>query len=290
MAGNCTMKILSITNYLITVASSLLLVGMCAAQTPAPAPLGLPRLKAQVQTDEASPLDPTKFSNDTLATQGVAGARLGEKGGAAFLALDAGKNWSQPLRGTGLLFVSFSVYASTGTIVEIAGARLGVVESEIDHYAQLAVDEASSGAKPKWRLLALHVPLEKHEGQLLAPFIVLIVRLDPTKGVWDLYDGARLLAEDLPLDPAVKHAQFIVHSGAAGAMLNGLVQADENPLYEDANANGIDDRFEQAKNGKLLAGDAPQADRKELIKQWRVAQRTQHPPALFFNRPLPDGK
>jgi hypothetical protein len=176
-------------------------VFLCAQSV---APLGLPRLKEQAQTGKATPLDRSKFSEDTLSAAGLTGARTGEKDGTRFLALDAAKNWSQPLRGNpaDILFVSFSVYASTGTILEIGGARLGVVESEIDHYAQLAVDEASSGG-PKWRLLAVHVPLEKHAGNLLAPFIVLTVRLDPAHGVWDLYDGASLLAEDLPLDPPV---------------------------------------------------------------------------------------
>jgi hypothetical protein len=276
---------------LLRAAGFLSLTGFCLAQTSGLAPLGLPRLKDQVQTGEAAPLARSKFATDALAAQDAAGTLAGEKDGARFLALDAATAWSTPLRGDArsILFVSFSLYGSTGTILEIAGARLGVVESEMDNYAQLAVDEVSP-AGPKWRKLPLHVPFEKHQGKLLAPFIVLTVRLGPAKGVWDLYDGAQLLAEDLPLDPAAKLAQFILRAGGAGAMLNGLVQADENPLYEDANANGIDDRFEQTKNGKLLASDASPADRKELIKQWRAAQRTERPPALFFNRPLPDGK
>jgi hypothetical protein len=216
---------------------------------------------------------------------------VGEKRGAKFLALDAVADWSQPLRGNAkdTLFVSFAVYGSVGTIIEIGGAKLGIVDSEIAHYAQLATYDPSD-AKNSWRPLGDHAPLEAYNGQQLGNFSVLTVRLDPAAGTWDLYLGARLLAEDLPLNPATKHAQFIVHAGASGAMVNGLVQSDENPLYEDANGNGIDDRFEQSTKGRLLTASDSKADRKALIDEWRAHQRTESPAALFVNLPTPDGK
>lgn len=238
--------------------------------------LGLPRLDQVAQS---------KSSSDNLSAQGALGARNVEKRGAKFLALDASTEWSRPLRGgtEDLVFVSFSVYGSLGTIVEVGGARLGIIESDIGDYAQLAADENS-----KWRLLGIHVPLQKFEGKPLGSFSVLTVRLDRTDGSWDLYQSARLVAEDLPLDASIKHGQFRVRAGADGAMVNGLVQSDENPLYADTNGNGVDDAFEQLKQGRLLTATDSKATRKQLIVDWRKHQRTAPPPALFVNLPRPD--
>ena len=249
------------------------------------APLGLPRLAEQARVGEAAPVARDKFTAEALVSPGAVGARSGEKRGAKFLALDAAHDWFRPLRGgakeTG--FVSFSVYGSIGTIIEAGGARLGIVDSDIDGYAQLAVDENS-----KWRLLGIHVPLQKFEGKFLGRFPVLTLRLDRSDGSWDLFHSARLVAEDLPIDASIKHAQFVVKAGEEGAMINGLVQSDVNPLYADDNGNGVDDSFEQQKRGRLLAKADGKADRKQLIADWRKHQRTSPPPALFVNLPRPD--
>jgi hypothetical protein len=66
------------------------------------------------------------------------------------------------------------------------------------------------------------------------------------------------------------------------------VLADENPIYEDANANGIDDRFELAQRGALLPATASKPERQLLAQQWRDSQRVKLPAAFFVQRPLPD--
>lgn len=274
----------------------LLLAGLSIAQTSSPttlslAPLGLPRLKAQAKPGEAAPVARAKFADSDLTVRGVAGARNGEKRGARFLALDAAKGWSQPLRGKPgeILFVSFSVHGSLGTVIEVGGARFIVVESAITRYATLVLDE-STPAGVNWRELGLHSPLEQYDTRPLASFSVLTLRLEPANGVFDLYQGSRLVADNLPYNSGKDNRQVTIYGGEAGVMINGLVQSDENPLYEDANANGIDDRYEQQKNGRLLAANATVTDRKELIQQWHDHQRTARPAALFVNLPRPDGK
>ena len=77
-------------------------------------------------------------------------------------------------------------------------------------------------------------------------------------------------------------------AGTEGAWVCGLVLADENPLYADANFNGIDDGFERQKRGALLPAGAAIAPRQQLAQDWKVAQRAKAPPVLFVNRPLPD--
>ena len=290
--GKRTMNMLSTIKPMLWLPALLFLSGICTAQTtPAPAPLGLPRLKEQTQAGAAAPVARSKFAESDLTVRGVAGARNGEKRGARFLALDATKGWSQPLRGRpgDILFVSFSVNGSLGTVIEVGGARFIVVESAVTRYATLVLDE-STPAGVKWRELGLHSPLEQYEGHQLAAFSVLTVRLEPANSVFDLYQGSRLVADDLPYNSGKDNRLVTLYGGDAGAMINGLVQSDENPLYEDTNANGIDDRFEQQKNGRLLAANAPKAERQTLIQQWRDSQRTTRPAALFVNLPRPDGK
>lgn len=240
------------------------------------AALGLPQLTGQPKA---------KFQNGNLSPQGAPGVRNAEKRDAKYLAMDATKEWSRPLRGGAkdLVFVSFSVYGSVGTQLEIGGARLVVTESNVLAYGQLAAEENG-----QWRELGLHVPLDFHDGKILARFMVLTLRLDRANGTWDIYNGTRLLAEDLPLADTKSAQRFTLKAGDQGAMLNGLVQSDENPLYADTNGNGVDDAFEQEKKGRLLTTADPEATRQQLISDWRKQQRKTPPPALFVNLPTPD--
>ncbi len=245
---------------------------------------GLPLLAATNQSVEKDPAAANKVTVDRLFSD-VGTARSGERLGAPFLAVEAGVSLARPLRGSSkdILFVSFSAYGSSGTIITIGGATLGIIGSDIDGRAQLV---ALKGLE-EWESLRLHVPYEKYEGKTLASLPVLTVRLDPTTGVFDVYVGTRMIASDLPL-AAEDSRQFVITPGSEGAWLNGLVQSDENPLHEDVNRNGIDDAYEVETKGRLLASDAPAAERRELVAKWREGQGKRRSVALFFNRPRPD--
>jgi len=254
------------------------------------APIGLLRLKAVTKAGAAVPVAASKYTVDDLQPDVAAGVGKIRKSDVEVLTLDAGREWSRPLRGSpnDVTFVSFEVYASQTTIIEVGGARLGVTVSSSDGYLQLMYDSASSGAL-QWRSLGMVMKAEPHGGQMLAPLPVLTVRLDPVQNVWDLYSDARLLAHNLPLIAALKNSvKITVKAGIDGAWVCGLVLADENPLYEDSNENGIDDRFEQQQRGGLLAKNASLLERKFLADQWRLAQRENGAPILSFKRPLPD--
>jgi hypothetical protein len=136
----------------------------------------------------------------------------------------------------------------------------------------------------------MHFGAEQFGGRLLAMLPALTVRIDPAAGVWDVFSDSRLLADNLPLIARTNSSrQFLVHAGSAGAWLSGLVMSDENPLYEDENANGIDDRFEQEKRGSILAANASVAERQQLAAQWKQSPQMKRPPAMLVKRPLPDG-
>jgi hypothetical protein len=72
------------------------------------------------------------------------------------------------------------------------------------------------------------------------------------------------------------------------SLLSALVLSDENPIYEDANANGIDDAFEKQQRGSLLPFNVNRAEHQLLAEQWRTAQREKAPPAFYTKRLLPD--
>jgi len=272
-----------------------LIAGLLQAQPSSPAarsPVsrGLLRLADTGKPGAAAPVAAGRFAIDDLSTNGSADAARGRKAGLDVLTLRAGAEWSRPLRGSGRepQFVSFLLSASPSTVVEIGGARIGVTLSPASGSLQVMFDEQGGGGL-QWRSLGLHVPLEKFDGETLVALPVLTVHLDPAVGVWSLYAGARLVANHLPLiSEQGSQQKFTVKAGVGGAWLCQLIMSDENPLYEDANANAIDDAFEKQIRGSVLAANASLADRKLLAQQWQAGQRTNSPPPLFVRRPIPD--
>jgi hypothetical protein len=257
-------------------------------KSPAAPSMELPRLKTTGKSD-APRLAPTKVTVADLSPQGTAGARTVTKQNLNYLALDAGKTWSRPLRGspTGTTFVSFLAYASVGTVLDIGGAQLTVKPSTKAGYAQVGWTGPAAGSSTP-PLLGL-MRLEKHNGADLVALPVLTLRLDPAAGVWDLYSFHRLVADDVPLPAAKDARQFSLTPGAQGAWVLNLVTSDENPLFLDANNNGIDDAFEKAQPGnKLLAANANAAQRTQLVQTWKTAQKTANVPAWKIRRPVPD--
>jgi hypothetical protein len=266
--------------------------GAQPAATPARVgtPLGLLRLQDSAKPGEAAKLVPAKFSVDTLPAESLAGVSKAQKDTLDTLVIEAGKEWSRPLRGAGreVTFASFQVYGSQTTIVEIGGARLGLTAGPIPGSLQLMFDHSTDGTLG-WKSLNYHVSAGKYGGKSFAALPTLTVALDPAAGFWHLYSGSRIVADHLPLIAAKRdHRQFMVKAGTEGAWVCGLVLADENPLYEDANVNGIDDVFERQKLGVLLPVGAGIPTRQQLAQDWKAAQRAQAPPALFVNRPMPD--
>ena len=258
---------------------------------PAAAPLELPRLKSTGRADTTR-LAPTKVTAADLSPQGLAGARTATKQNLNYLVLDAGKTWSRPLRGSpnDTTFVSFLAYASVGTVVDIGGAQIEVKPSTKAGYAHVGWVGPKAGS-PTPTILGL-MKLEKHDGADLVALPVLTLRLDPSAGVWDLFAFQRLVADDVPLSAPKGPREFSLKPGAQGAWVLNLVTSDDNPLFVDANANGIDDAFERAQpstGNKLLAANATAAQRTQLNQEWKAAQKTADVPAWKIRRPLPDG-
>lgn len=261
------------------------------ATPPAPAApaLDLPRLKTKGKAGDPPQIAKANVTVDTLSVQGLAGARSVAKQNFNYLALDAGKEWSRPLRGGSrdTAFVSFLAYTSVGTTIEAAGAKLLVKPSTKAGYAQVEWEVPASGS-PTPPILAL-IKIEKHDGADLVALPVLTLRLDPAAGTWDLFSFQRLVAEDIPLAEVRGARQFSVRPGAQGAWILNLTLSDENPLFVDTNGNGIDDAFEKSqRGGQLLATNAPAAQRTQLAQTWKAAQKAANIQPWRIRRPLPD--
>jgi hypothetical protein len=256
--------------------------------------LELPRYKTSGKSD-APRLASTKVTVDDLAPTGPASARAATRNDVPYLAVDAGKDLSRPLRGgpRDVTFVSFQLQGSAGTTLDIAGARLSIGPANKDGFAPLRVGQPNGNNKtPTWRDLPHVVKVETFDGAPLAVLPVVTVRLDPVAGNWDLSIFQRLVAEDLPLinPPRGANKTFDLHAGSRGAWLSALVSSDENPLHLDANRNGVDDTFEKTQNtGVLLATTAPAAQRTALVKQWQEAQKAANPRPWSTRSPAPDG-
>ena len=181
-----------------------------------PAPLGLTRLKETAKAGEAAPVTPGKFAPDDLAVAMApnGGASKAKKDNVDYLALDAGKQWSSPLRGNPRdpTYASFMVHGSQNTIIEVGGARLGVTAGPIPGSLQLMFDDSSSPTGTlQWNTLNVHIATGTYGGKTMAALPVLTVAVDPTSGLWHLYSGSRLLADHLPLIPAKKDDRKFIH-------------------------------------------------------------------------------
>jgi len=80
--------------------------------------LELPRFKSSGKPGEVPRLAKAKVTVDELLPQLPAGAKTVTKQNFNYLTLDAGKEWSRPLRGGArdTTFVSFLAYGSVGTV------------------------------------------------------------------------------------------------------------------------------------------------------------------------------
>lgn len=261
-----------------------------------PSPLGLPRLRSQVPAGKASALAIDAFEVDSLeiaAKDRAAGGLKSEKqGNLGVIKVAPNAEFSRPLRASPqkVSFHSFLIYGSQSTVVSLGGAWLGLTASPIGDLLQVAYGEGTPEGLV-WKSANLHVPLDVYGGQSLATIPVLTVRLDPKAGVWDLYSGSRLVFANIALLPGAKPAdtnKFLVRGGIAGAWITGLVQSDENPLFEDANRNGIEDAYELEQGGKLLAAGTSTTDRGALAEKWKTDSALKVPDAWLLDRPRPD--
>lgn len=178
------MKTLLLSSRALLVPVALAFAASLHAQSNATPPaLGLLRLKNATRANDAAPLAAGKFSVDDLSTSGAAGASKSKRNNVDYVALDSGKESARPLRGNAkdVTFVSFQVYASQGTIIDIAGVRLGLTAGPMTGGMQLMFDDSTTGV-PQWKSLNYQVSTGKYDGKSFAALPTMTVRLDHEAG------------------------------------------------------------------------------------------------------------
>jgi hypothetical protein len=245
------------------------------------APLGLPRLiESQNSGMPSTRLSPDKYQVDPLIlSEDAAHARdqrLTERSGVRVLQLAPGARWSSTSRvpeSTLTAYLSFRLYASTGTRVMFQGTTLAVDNGPIAGSLALFREDTIRDETVK-HPLGLHVALDYYDGLELAALPVITLRCDLTHGTWDLFVSTRQVADNLLISsPATATGNVTILAGDQGAWLVGLVLADENPLFEDENRSGIDDSFErQQLDGRLLTAESSWLTRRRVATSWRQHQ------------------
>lgn len=254
------------------------------------AKLGLPRLQAPRPGADAAPLAPERFQVDAPAARTIeaeAGITQRAVAGVDLLEIQTDRALSEPLlhAEADVIYVSFGLYGTAGTIVSVGGAWLAIAESPAANSAQLMVG-VSDGKEIKWEPAGMHTQWSPLENKLTASFSTLTIRLDRARQVWDFYSGVRLKGEQLPLRPRNRReaTTFSAQGGVDGAWISGVVQSLDNPLFEDVNNNGIADTFEVEATGALLTASVDQDTIRELTEAWkRSKQQIYAPPMMIFD-------
>ncbi len=234
--------------------------------------LDLPRLRQHIRSDLV-PFKKSMVSVDDLSEQGVIGVSSVSVGGVRYIDIEGGKEISRSLRESpgDITFVSFFAYASDGTTIDIGGARVQIKAA--GDPAELHLLLGDSSGRVFSQELKGSLKLERHDKISLAPLPIITLRLDRSAGVWDVFIFEQLLVANLPLDKSTGiEKKFRLQAGTGRAWLLGLVIADENPLCEDANRNGIDDVFEKKQGGVLLAAEGGSVERVLLMERWKQSQ------------------
>jgi len=156
-----------------------------------------------------------------------------------------------PGPGTDVVFVDFFARPAADADVnaaatfDVEGARFAVVRNGADGELRAFNGDGAGGGQ--WQATGFAVPLA--EGGATEDWVRLTTRLDFGRHTWDLYGNGALVAADLkfPSDGAAGLTRFEVRGHAAVATrLDDLFAAVENPLFADADRDGMDDAWEIA--------------------------------------------
>jgi hypothetical protein len=203
--------------------------------------------------------------------------------------VEADEIWTRPLRNrrSPELYVSFVITASVGTEIHVGGwsFRLGRMASET--FTELQYMAASKG-DANWIGTGIVSAIQTFHGRQMAALPILTFRFaEQPERMVDVYANAssvRTLEQPGQIEGASLRGDgtLRIKGGEQGALLSSVVQADENPLFEDANKNGIDDEFETVHAMHRRPGTPA-----ELKQDWREIQMTVGVPSLSTDRPAP---
>lgn len=162
------------------------------------------------------------------------------------------------------IFVDLAVRPAVGSVeaegtrVDFDGARVAFVTEGSS--GRFAVSESDQGEE-----VPVGDPLAIDPLSFSARWTRLTLRIDPQASAWDLFIDGRLTGYDLALDrknvePAEFHRLFLRSGAETKSYFDFLFAGYENPLFADADEDGMEDGWERA-NGLDPARDDRAGDR-----------------------------
>jgi hypothetical protein len=134
---------------------------------------------------------------------------------------------------------------TTGTLIDVDVAQIAFIQNGVaGQFVVLDGDEAGAG---NWRTLSPAVTLDGNH--TATDWQRITLRINYPEKTWDAYVGGNLVAHDLHfrVGTATYLTLFSVKGhAAASARLDDLYVGATNPLFEDANNDGIPDAWETA--------------------------------------------
>ncbi len=139
---------------------------------------------------------------------------------------------------------------ASGTVLDFDSARLALIlgnseASAANPVGQLRALDGDGAGAGTWKLIPIAIPLGANHGTL--NWQRLTVRLDYTAKTWDLYLNGSMVAADLKFRSAAATylAGILLQGCASGnSSFDDLYAGADNPLFVDADRDGMDDNWE----------------------------------------------
>ncbi len=246
-------------------------------------PLSLPRFSHEAKRLGHTPIDRDSF--EVLSLASGPHARKDARAGVRYIELKSGMEWLHNLRASRnhARYVSFTLNASYGTVIDVGGAAFVIGQSDRDT-AYASIKPLGSGAR-----INQEIPWLLFSGARMAPLNIITMKVDQRTNTWAIWFRDMLVADNIAIAPNARRGnQICITPGKGGAWLCGLVVSAENPLFEDANDNAIPDAFEMEILGSLLEDGASEQTLAALRAGWFEEKLMRPPVPFILNAPLPD--
>ena len=153
-----------------------------------------------------------------------------------------------------VVFYTFKIRAVVGldipggTLVNVAGAVLGYrLHGEPDgiQAAEITLWDAGPDGLGEWMHTNFYLGVDEETGRITSN-IPITIRIDRAYGIWDFFIGMRISRPDLgPVPTDEEEGVFILAPGTGiETVLRKFSSSETNPLYEDADNDGVKDHFE----------------------------------------------
>jgi hypothetical protein len=164
-----------------------------------------------------------------------------------------------PTTGETIIFCDFyaepaaETAIASSTIFTAEGAQFGFQQSGGQGVLQVFRGDGNGGGT--WAPTTFSIPLTGDQAQ---NWVHLTARLDFTKETWDIYANGNMIAFDIPfINKASTYFSTFQAQGDASAdsFFDDIYIGPDNPLFADANNDGIDDAWEALYGLSLTVND-----------------------------------